>query len=465
MAKKAPEVEDYKYGFHDKDISIFRTEKGLTKKVVEEISNMKEEPKWMLDYRLKALEQFYKKPMPQWGGDLAELNFDEITYYVKPSEKTERSWDEVPEEIKNTFDKLGIPEAEQKYLAGVSAQYESEVVYHNLKQDLQDLGIVFKDTDTALRENEDLFKEYFGKVIPSADNKFSALNSAVWSGGSFIYVPKGVKCETPLQAYFRINSENMGQFERTLIIVDEGASVHYVEGCTAPTFTTNSLHSAVVEIFVKKDAYCRYTTIQNWAGNVYNLVTKRAICDENATMEWIDGNIGSKLTMKYPAVILKGQGSRGMTLSIALAGKGQHQDAGAKMHHLAPNTSSTIVSKSISKHGGKVTYRGVVHFGRKADGARSNIECDTLIMDNKSTSDTIPYNEIFNENISLEHEAKVSKVSEEQLFYLMSRGISEQEATEMIVMGFIEPFTKELPMEYAVEMNRLIKFEMEGSIG
>ncbi|GGM35738.1 FeS cluster assembly protein SufB [Paraliobacillus quinghaiensis] len=465
MAKNAPEVGEYKYGFHDRDVSIFRTEKGLTKKVVEEISSMKDEPQWMLDYRLKALEQFYNKPMPQWGGDLAELDFDEITYYVKPSERSERSWDEVPEEIKNTFDKLGIPEAEQKYLAGVSAQYESEVVYHSLKEDLEELGIVFKDTDTALKENEDLFKEYFGKVIPSADNKFSALNSAVWSGGSFIYVPKGVKTDTPLQAYFRINSESMGQFERTLIIVDEGASVHYVEGCTAPTYTTNSLHSAVVEIFVKKDAYCRYTTIQNWSSNVYNLVTKRAICDANATMEWVDGNIGSKLTMKYPAIILRGEGARGMTLSIALAGKGQHQDAGAKMHHLAPNTSSTIVSKSISKHGGKVTYRGIVHFGRKADGARSNIECDTLIMDNKSTSDTIPYNEILNENISLEHEAKVSKVSEEQLFYLMSRGISEEEATEMIVMGFIEPFTRELPMEYAVEMNRLISFEMEGSIG
>ncbi|WP_112181753.1 Fe-S cluster assembly protein SufB [Paraliobacillus zengyii] len=465
MAKNAPEVGEYKYGFHDRDVSIFRTEKGLTQKVVEEISNMKEEPQWMLDYRLKALKQFYKMPMPQWGGDLAELNFDEITYYVKPSERSERTWDEVPEEIKNTFDKLGIPEAEQKYLSGVSAQYESEVVYHSLKQELTDKGIVFKDTDSALKENEDLFKQYFGKVIPSADNKFSALNSAVWSGGSFIYVPKGIKVDTPLQAYFRINSENMGQFERTLIIVDEGASVHYVEGCTAPTYTTNSLHSAVVEIFIKKDAYCRYTTIQNWANNVYNLVTKRAICDENATMEWVDGNIGSKLTMKYPAVILKGEGSRGMTLSIAIAGKGQHQDAGAKMHHLAPNTSSTIVSKSISKQGGKVTYRGIVHFGRKAHGARSNIECDTLIMDNKSTSDTIPYNEILNENISLEHEAKVSKVSEEQLFYLMSRGISEVEATEMIVMGFIEPFTKELPMEYAVEMNRLISFEMEGSIG
>ncbi|MFJ6412184.1 Fe-S cluster assembly protein SufB [Terribacillus saccharophilus] len=465
MAKKAPEIGDYQYGFSDRDVSIFRTEKGLTPRIVEEISKMKEEPQWMLDFRLKSLEQFYKKPMPQWGGDLAELDFDEITYYVKPSERSERSWDEVPEEIKNTFDKLGIPEAEQKYLAGVSAQYESEVVYHNLKEDLADMGIIFKDTDTALKENEDLFREYFGKLIPPSDNKFSALNSAVWSGGSFIYVPKGVKTDIPLQAYFRINSENMGQFERTLIIVDEDASIHYVEGCTAPVYTTNSLHSAVVEIYVAKDAYCRYTTIQNWANNVYNLVTKRATVDANGTMEWVDGNIGSKLTMKYPAIILKGEGARGMTLSIALAGKGQHQDAGAKMHHLAPNTSSTIVSKSISKQGGKVTYRGIVHFGKKADGARSNIECDTLILDNKSTSDTIPYNEIFNENISLEHEAKVSKVSEEQLFYLMSRGISQEEATEMIVMGFIEPFTKELPMEYAVEMNRLIKFEMEGSIG
>ncbi|MDQ0352810.1 Fe-S cluster assembly protein SufB [Alkalibacillus filiformis] len=465
MAKKAPEVGDYKYGFNDRDVSIFRTERGLTENVVREISRQKDEPEWMLEFRLKAFEQFHSMPMPQWGGDLNELDFDEITYYVKPSEQTERSWDEVPEEIKQTFDRLGIPEAEQKYLAGVSAQYESEVVYHNMEQELEDMGVVFKDTDTALQENEELFREYFGKVIPPSDNKFSALNSAVWSGGSFIYVPRNTKVETPLQAYFRINSENMGQFERTLIIVDEGASVHYVEGCTAPVYTTNSLHSAVVEIYVQKDAYCRYTTIQNWANNVYNLVTKRASAGENATMEWVDGNLGSKLTMKYPAVLLKGEGARGMTLSIALAGKGQHQDAGAKMHHLAPNTSSTIVSKSISKQGGKVTYRGIVHFGKKAEGARSNIECDTLILDNESTSDTIPYNEVLNENISLEHEAKVSKVSEEQLFYLMSRGISEEEATEMIVMGFIEPFTKELPMEYAVEMNRLIKFEMEGSIG
>lgn len=460
-----PDIGEYKYGFRDKDVSIFRSKRGLTKEIVEEISRMKSEPEWMLEFRLKSLEQFYKMPMPQWGGDMKDLNFDDITYYVKPSEKSEKSWDEVPAEIKATFDKLGIPEAEQKYLAGVSAQYESEVVYHNMKEDLSDLGILFTDTDTALKEHEEIFREYFGTVIPPADNKFAALNSAVWSGGSFIYVPKGVKCDTPLQAYFRINSENMGQFERTLIIADDDSSVHYVEGCTAPVYSTNSLHSAVVEIIVKKNAYCRYTTIQNWANNIYNLVTKRAVAEENATMEWVDGNIGSRLTMKYPAVIMKGRGAKGTILSIAIAGKGQHQDAGAKVLHLAPECSSTIVSKSISKHGGKVTYRGIAHFGRKSDGSKSNIKCDTLIMDNQSTSDTIPYNEILNNNITLEHEATVSKVSEDQLFYLMSRGVSEQEATEMIVMGFIEPFTKELPMEYAVEMNRLIKFEMEGSIG
>lgn len=465
MAKKAPDIGEYKYGFVDRDVSVYRTKRGLTREVVEEISRIKGEPQWMTEFRLKALEIFYSMPMPQWGGDLSALNFDEIVYYVKPSERTERSWDEVPQEIKDTFDKLGIPEAEQKWLAGVSAQYESEVVYHNMKKDLEKQGIIFMDTDSALKEHEELFRKYWAKVVPPTDNKFAALNSAVWSGGSFIYVPPGVKVDTPLQAYFRINTENMGQFERTLIIVDEGAHVHYVEGCTAPIYSTSSLHSAVVEIYVKKNAYCRYTTIQNWSNNVYNLVTKRAVVEENGTMEWIDGNIGSKLTMKYPACILKGEGARGMTLSIAFAGKGQHQDAGSKMIHLAPNTSSTIVSKSISKDGGNVTYRGLVHFGRKADGARANIECDTLILDNKSKSDTIPYNEILNDNISLEHEAKVSKVSEEQLFYLMSRGISEEEATEMIVMGFIEPFTKELPMEYAVEMNRLIKFEMEGSIG
>ncbi|HET7627564.1 MAG TPA: Fe-S cluster assembly protein SufB [Bacillales bacterium] len=465
MAKKMPEIGEYKYGFRDKDVSVYRSGRGLTKDIVIDISKRKDEPQWMLDFRLKSLEIFYKKPMPQWGGDLSDLNFDEIEYYVKPSEKSGRTWDEVPEEIKQTFDKLGIPEAEQKYLAGVSAQYESEVVYHSMKQDLEEKGIIFKDTDSALKEHEDIFKEHFGKIIPPSDNKFAALNSAVWSGGSFIYVPPGVKCETPLQAYFRINSENMGQFERTLIIADEGASVHYVEGCTAPVYTTNSLHSAVVEIYSKKNAYVRYTTIQNWANNVYNLVTKRAIAEAGATMEWIDGNIGSKLTMKYPSIIMNGEGAKGTVLSIAIAGKGQHQDAGAKAYHNAPNTSSTIVSKSISRGGGKVTYRGIASFGRKSDGSKSNVKCDTLIMDNQSTSDTIPYNEIRNDNITLEHEATVSKVSEEQLFYLMSRGISEQEATEMIVMGFIEPFTKELPMEYAVEMNRLIKFEMEGSIG
>ncbi|MBG9799494.1 Fe-S cluster assembly protein SufB [Brevibacillus laterosporus] len=465
MAKKFPEIQEYQYGFHDKDVSIFRTKKGLTREIVEEISKIKEEPEWMLEFRLKALDIFYKMPMPKWGGDLDDLDFDNITYYVKPSEKAGRSWDEVPEEIKATFDKLGIPEAEQKFLAGVSAQYESEVVYHNMQEDLESLGVLFTDMDSAVRLYPEIVKEYFATVIPPADNKFAALNSAVWSGGSFIYVPKGVKVETPLQAYFRINSENMGQFERTLIIADEDSFVHYVEGCTAPIYSTDSLHSAVVEIIIKERARCRYTTIQNWSNNVYNLVTKRAVAYADANMEWIDGNIGSKLTMKYPAVIMKGPRAKGTVLSIAVAGKGQHQDAGAKMIHLAPDCTSTIVSKSISRDGGKVTYRGLAQFGRKAEGAKSNIKCDTLILDKLSTSDTIPYNEIMNDYVTLEHEATVSKVSEDQLFYLMSRGLSEAEATEMIVMGFIEPFTKELPMEYAVEMNRLIKFEMEGSIG
>ncbi|WP_047150475.1 Fe-S cluster assembly protein SufB [Aneurinibacillus tyrosinisolvens] len=465
MSKKAPELQEYQYGFHDKDISVFRAKKGLTKEIVEEISRIKGEEQWMLDFRLKSLETFRKLPMPQWGGDLTELNFDSITYYVKPSEKQGRDWNEVPEEIKNTFDRLGIPEAEQKFLAGVSAQYESEVVYHNMQQELEDLGVIFCDMDTAVREHPEIVREYFSTVIPPTDNKFAALNSAVWSGGSFIYVPKGVKCETPLQAYFRINSENMGQFERTLIIADEDSFVHYVEGCTAPIYSTDSLHSAVVEIIVKKRARCRYTTIQNWSANVYNLVTKRATAEEDATMEWIDGNIGSKITMKYPAVIMKGPRAKGVVISIAVAGKGMHQDAGAKMVHLAPDCSSTIVSKSISKHGGKVTYRGLSSFGRKSEGSKSNIKCDTIILDKLSTSDTIPYNEILNNNVTLEHEATVSKVSEEQLFYLMSRGLKEDEATQMIIMGFIEPFTKELPMEYAVEMNRLIQFEMEGSIG
>jgi Fe-S cluster assembly protein SufB len=465
MAKKMPEIGEYKYGFRDEHVNIFTANKGLTREIVTEISRMKNEPEWMLDFRLKSLEQFFKMATPRWGGNLDDLDYDDITYYVKPSEKQGKTWEEVPEEIKATFDKLGIPEAEQKFLAGVSAQYESEVVYHSMQEDLEKQGVIFMDTDTALREHPEIFKEYFGTVIPPNDNKFAALNSAVWSGGSFIYVPKGVKCEIPLQAYFRINKENMGQFERTLIICDEDSMVHYVEGCTAPVYSTNSLHSAVVEIIVKKNARCRYTTIQNWAPNIYNLVTKRAVAEENATMEWIDGNIGSKLTMKYPAVVLKGRGAKGMVLSIAIAGKGQHQDAGAKMIHLAPDTSSTIVSKSISKHGGKVTYRGLASFGRNSQGSKANIKCDTLIMDKESTSDTIPYNEILNDNVVLEHEATVSKVSEDQLFYLMSRGLSEAEATQMIVMGFIEPFTKELPMEYAVEMNRLIKFEMEGSIG
>jgi Fe-S cluster assembly protein SufB len=465
MAKQMPDLEEYKYGFRDEHKAIFQSGKGLTEEIVRTISEMKGEPEWMLKFRLKSLEQFRKMEMPKWGGNMDDLDFEEIQYYVKPSEKQGKTWEEVPEEIKATFDKLGIPEAEQKFLAGVSAQYESEVVYHSMQEELTQQGVIFSDTDSAIREYPEIFKEYFGTVIPPTDNKFAALNSAVWSGGSFIYVPKGVQCTVPLQAYFRINSENMGQFERTLIIADEGSSVHYVEGCTAPVYSTNSLHSAVVEIIVKKDARVRYTTIQNWAPNIYNLVTKRAVAEENATMEWVDGNIGSKLTMKYPAVILKGRGAKGMVLSIAVAGKGQHQDAGAKMIHLAPDTSSTIVSKSISKHGGKVTYRGLASFGRNAEGAKANIKCDTLIMDDQSTSDTIPYNEIMNDNITLEHEATVSKVSEDQLFYLMSRGLSDAEATQMIVMGFIEPFTKELPMEYAVEMNRLIKMEMEGSIG
>ncbi|PTM59785.1 Fe-S cluster assembly protein SufB [Desmospora activa] len=474
MAKEMPDISDYQYGFHDKDVSVFRTKRGLTREIVEEISRMKDEPQWMLDFRLKSLEQFYKMPMPtsqnsKWfsilPGKLDDLNFNDITYYVKPSERQGRSWDEVPEEIKRTFDRLGIPEAEQKFLAGVSAQYESEVVYHNMQKELEEQGVIFCDTDTAIKEYPELVKEYFGTVVPPSDNKFAALNSAVWSGGSFIYVPKGVKCEVPLQAYFRINSENMGQFERTLIICDDESFVHYVEGCTAPIYSTDSLHSAVVEIIVKDHARCRYTTIQNWSPNVYNLVTKRAVAEKGAHMEWVDGNIGSKLTMKYPAVIMKGEGAKADVLSIAVAGKGQHQDAGAKVTALAPNCTSTIVSKSISKQGGKVTYRGLSSFGKNATGSKAKIECDTLILDDQSTSDTIPYNEIKNDDITLEHEATVSKVSEEQLFYLMSRGLSEEEATQMIVMGFIEPFTKELPMEYAVEMNRLIKMEMEGSIG
>lgn len=465
MAQQLPELDEYKYGFSERDVSVFRTKRGLTEDIVREISRKKNEPEWMLNYRLKGLDHFYKRPMPTWGADLNKINFDDLVYYIKPVENQGRSWNDVPDEIKDTFDKLGIPEAERKYLAGVSAQYESEVVYHSMRAELEKEGVIFIDTDSAVQEHEELLRKYFGKVISYADNKFSALNAACWSGGSFVYIPKGVVCKTPLQAYFRINSERMGQFERTLIIVDEGASVHYVEGCTAPVYSNSSLHNGVVEIYVHKNAYCRYTTIQNWANNVYNLVTQRAIVEAGGTMEWVDGNIGSCVTMKYPCCVLKGEGARGNTLTIAIGGKGQNQDSGAKMIHQAPNTSSTIVSKSISKNGGNVTYRGKVHFGKNAKNSRAHIECDTLIMDAQSTSDTVPYNEVLNKDISMEHEAKVSKISEEQLFYLMSRGLTEQEATEMIVMGFIEPFTKELPMEYAVEMNRLIKYNMEGSIG
>jgi len=458
-------LDEYRYGFRDPDVAVYRAGKGLSRALIEEISRMKGEPRWMTEFRLHAYEVFLAKPMPTWGGDLSGLDFDNITYYVKPTERQGRTWDEVPETIKETFEKLGIPEAERKFLAGVSAQYESEVVYHNIRKDLEKMGVIFLDTDSALKEYPELFREYFGTVVPPEDNKFAALNSAVWSGGSFIYVPKGVRVEIPLQAYFRINTENMGQFERTLIIVDEDAFVHYVEGCTAPIYTTDSLHAAVVEIIVKARGRCRYTTIQNWAHNIYNLVTKRAVAYEDATMEWVDGNIGSKLTMKYPSVYMKGRGAKAHVLSIAVAGKGQHQDAGAKCIHLAPETTSTIISKSISRAGGKTTYRGLVHFAPEAVGSKSKVNCDTLIFDPDSTSETIPYNEVETAEVTMEHEATVSKVSEEQLFYLMSRGIPEEEATRMIVMGFIEPFTKELPMEYAVEMNRLIKLEMEGSVG
>lgn len=462
---EVPERENYQFGFHDDVESVYTTGKGLTEATVREISKRKQETAWMLDYRLRAYDHFTKRSMPKWGADLSEIDFDNITYYKTVSNQPERSWEDVPDKVKETFERIGIPEAERKYLAGAGAQYESEVVYHNMKEEFEKMGIVFTDTDTALKEYPEIFKEHFGTVVPATDNKLAALNSAVWSGGTFIYVPKGVRCDVPLQMYFRINDEAMGQFERTLIVVDEGASVHYVEGCTAPTFSSSSLHAAIVEIVVKKDAYCRYTTIQNWSNNVYNLVTKRAVAEEGATMEWIDGNLGAKTTMKYPSILLNGRGARGTMLSIAMAGAGQNQDTGAKMIHNAPNTSSSIVSKSIAKGGGEVNYRGQVTFGKNSGGSISHIECDTIIMDDLSKSDTIPFNEIHNGNVSLEHEAKVSKISEEQLYYLMSRGLTEQQATEMIVMGFVEPFSKELPMEYAVELNRLIAYEMEGSVG
>jgi Fe-S cluster assembly protein SufB len=460
-----PKLDEYKFGFHDDVKPVFSTGKGLTEDIVREISKAKGEPAWMLEFRLNSLRTFHKMPMLAWGADLSKINFEDIIYYQKPTDKAARTWDEVPDKIKETFEKIGIPEAERAYLAGASAQYESEVVYHNMKDEFQRQGIIFTDTDSALKEYPEIFKQYFAKLVPLNDNKLAALNSAVWSGGTFIYVPKGVKVDIPLQTYFRINAEKMGQFERTLIIVDEGASVHYVEGCTAPTYSSHSLHAAVVEIFALKDAYVRYSTIQNWSNNVYNLVTKRAQALENATVEWIDGNLGSKTTMKYPAVILDGQGSRGTMLSIAFANAGQIQDTGAKMIHLAPNTSSSIVSKSIAKGGGETNYRGTVVFGKDSKNSTSHVECDTIIMDEFSRSDTFPFNEAHNSQVTLEHEAKVSKISEEQLYYLMSRGLTAAEATEMIVMGFVEPFTKELPMEYAVELNRLISYEMEGSVG
>ena len=457
--------EEYQYGFHDEESAVFKSEKGLTHQVVDQISDIKNEPEWMRRFRHDALEIFRAKPMPTWGADLSTIDFDDIFYYLRPAEKQGKSWDDVPEDIKRTFDRLGIPEAERKFLAGVGAQYESEVVYHSLKDEWEKMGVVFLDMDSGLREHEEIVKEYFATVIPAADNKFAALNSAVWSGGSFVYVPAGVHVDIPLQAYFRINAENMGQFERTLIIVEEGASVHYVEGCTAPVYSSDSLHSAVVEIIVKKGGRCRYTTIQNWSTDVYNLVTKRALAYEDATMEWIDGNLGSKITMKYPAVYMMGPKAHGEILSIAFAGNGQHQDAGGKVVHASPNTSSKIVSKSISKNGGRASYRGLLKVAKGAHHSRSSVVCDALLLDPDSRSDTYPYIEIDEDDVSVGHEASVSKIGEEQLFYLMSRGIDEDEAAAMIVGGFIEPLVKELPMEYAVEMNRLIQLQMEGSIG
>lgn len=456
---------EYEYGFHDDVRPKFTTGRGLTEETVRQISAEKNEPQWMLDYRLKSYKTYQKLAMPNFGPDLSDLDLENMLYYQKMTDRKYRDWDDVPDKMKETFDRLGVPEAERKYLAGSSAQYESEVVYHNMRNEFEKLGILFTDTDTALQEYPELFKKWFGKLVKPTDNKFAALNGAVWSGGSFIYVPKGVRCDIPIQSYFRLNAENSGQFERTLIIVDEGAKVDYVEGCTAPNYSSDSLHAAVVEVNVLRDAYCRYTTIQNWSDNVYSLETKRAAAAENATMEWVDGNLGSKVTMKYPSVYLNGENARGTMLSIAVASNGIHQDSGARMIHNAKNTSSSIVSKSIAQTGGSVDYRGTVRFGKHSDGSKAHVECDTIIVDDQSSSDTIPYNEIDNANVSMEHEARVSKISEEQLYYLMSRGISEEKATEMIVMGFVEPFTKKLPMEYAVELNRLISYEMEGSIG
>ncbi|WP_432571831.1 Fe-S cluster assembly protein SufB [Kineococcus sp. SYSU DK005] len=464
-----PELEGlgkYRYGWADSDSAGSTARRGLSEEVVRDISAKKSEPEWMLQMRLKALKLFYRKPMPNWGSDLSGIDFDNIKYFVRSTEKQATSWDDLPADIKSTYDRLGIPEAEkQRLIAGVAAQYESEVVYHQIREDLEEKGVIFVDTDTGLREHEELFKEYFGTVIPVGDNKFASLNTAVWSGGSFIYVPPGVHVDIPLQAYFRINTENMGQFERTLIIADEGSYVHYVEGCTAPIYQSDSLHSAVVEIVVKKNARVRYTTIQNWSNNVYNLVTKRATAAEGATMEWVDGNIGSKVTMKYPAIYLMGEHAKGETLSIAMAGEGQHQDAGAKMVHAAPHTASSIVSKSIARGGGRTSYRGLIQVLEGAHHSASTVRCDALLVDTISRSDTYPYNDIREDDVVMGHEATVSKVSDDQLFYLMSRGMAEDEAMAMIVRGFIEPVARELPMEYALELNRLIELQMEGAVG
>lgn len=459
------EIGDYRYGFAMPDTSVFRSQKGLNREVVQQISAMKGEPQWMLEFRLRALEHALSRPTPRWGADISGLNLDDIYYYVKPSMGEGRSWDDVPDSIKTTFDRLGVPEAERKFLAGLGAQYESEMVYHSIQEHLAKQGVIFVSIEDGLRQYPDLFKEYFGTVVPIEDNKFAAINSAVWSGGSFVYVPKGVKVDLPLQAYFRLNVANIGQFERTIIIADEGAQVHYVEGCTAPQYTTDSFHSGVIEIIVKKGARVRYSTIQNWSNNVYNLVTQRAVVYEDATMEWVDANLGSKVTMKYPSCYLMGKGARGEILSMAFAGPGQHQDAGGKMIHFAPYTTSKITSKSISKGGGRSSYRGLLKVHKGANHVKSNVVCDALLLDPKSRSDTYPYIEIDEEDVTIGHEASVSKVGEEQLFYLMSRGLSEEAATTMVVSGFIEPLVKELPMEYAVEMNRLIQLQMEGSIG
>jgi Fe-S cluster assembly protein SufB len=459
-------LSTYKFGWADSDVAGAGAQRGLSEEVVRNISRLKNEPEWMLQRRLKALQIFFKKPMPNWGADLSGINFDSIKYFVRSTEQQAATWDELPADIKNTYDRLGIPEAEkQRLVSGVAAQYESEVVYHKIREDLENQGVLFLDTDSALREHEELFREYFGTVIPSGDNKFAALNTAVWSGGSFIYVPKGVHVDIPLQAYFRINTENMGQFERTLMIIDEDAYVHYVEGCTAPIYSSDSLHSAVVEIIVKPGGRCRYTTIQNWSNNVYNLVTKRAVAQQGATMEWVDGNIGSKVTMKYPAVWMTGEHAKGEVLSIAFAGEGQHQDAGAKMVHAAPHTSSTIISKSVARGGGRTSYRGLVQVEPGSHHSRSTVKCDALLVDTISRSDTYPYVDVREDDVAMGHEATVSKVSDDQLFYLMSRGLSEDEAMAMIVRGFVEPIARELPMEYALELNRLIELQMEGAVG